>query len=911
MIDTPLLEKNLDLLERNQPLLAKRLKTLKNSIVDGGGFSVQETVGPNGKWISIGGAEPFFQAIEKEPERGISRKKHDGACVFIVNGIGVPPYLFHVIRSLPDTALAVVVVEPSMERVLYTLSMTSVYAALPDGCRISFVVSEDQFLCQEALGVNVKPLGIFLINSAVKINHGGELESLGESFLSLEREMWRQIRLSVEYLGNTAEDTLIGVRNFALNSPWILNSPRFDDFSGLSGRPCICVASGPSLDKNVHLLKDLQDRFIIISADTAARKLLSLGITPHFITSIERPQEMYIRNIAPLIEAYPEECSRIVLIGAFVCTPQIIARWPGSVKVVGKSELELDQWLIGALGEGELFPCGASVAHMAVSVAMNLKASSIALIGQDLAYGEDGKSHASDTASEADQAVEAQRYENLLEVPGVNGKPVKTHVTWLKFIKIFEAFANRCQAMDIEIHDCTQGGALIPGTAVEDLADFVKNRENGLAVFDESPCFMARKGSEGKNVAAIAAKAQARLHDTGHPMVQISLDLLAGIEKHVKAVSEAILPSQRREHSRQAAALLDRLHEGNSPLAFIGQSYTYLSGAVLAETRNLDTMDEVYRWRKAYEEIIQGHRVILTFFSQWFFYVAKAAFWYGKNPENREYLLRHPSENELMVEAEALLAELSDLLDDGVQEDGTELVRLNNLLAKIDDALFPKDGGEVMWRLSKMLMEQGRGERACRMILGANSRFQGISIEENKIVAFLEDFSRILSKPDLTHIPPFSIALSGARNLARYGKEELSRTLSEEVKKSWHDYLDNLRTSKVIQEKKPVEYFRLLGDLALLEGDFGKALENVWNLVIRAYEGRDQNGSVPFQWLCRYLDVAHQAEESKYRGTGDRIESEMANSPGMIGFYRPMISKALFSRLKEKGLNLGMEVSEN
>ncbi|MDD4836299.1 MAG: DUF115 domain-containing protein [Dethiosulfovibrio sp.] len=910
MIKTPLLEKNLTVLEKKQPLLAKKLRDFIEQREGMGGFSVDEKLSSIGRWIQIGDEDPFFQHDEAE-DHGAFRKKHAGSCVFVVNGIGAPPYLFHVLKSLPDTALAVVVVEPSVERLLYTLSMTSVYMALPDGCRISFVVFEDQFLCQEALGVNVKPLGIFLINSAVKINHGGELESLGERFLNLEREMWRQIRLSVEYLGNTAEDTLIGVRNFALNFPWILNSPRFSDFSDLKGRPCICVASGPSLDKNVHLLKDLQDRFVIIAADTAARKLLSLGIIPHFVTSIERPQEMYIRNIAPLIEAYPEECSKIVLVAAFACTPQTVARWPGPVQVIGKVELELDQWLIGALGGGELFPCGASVAHMAVSVALNLGASSIALIGQDLAYGDDGKSHASNTASEKDQAVEAQRYENLLEVPGIYGKPVKTHVTWLKFIKIFEAFTKRCETIGVKIHDCTQGGALIPGSVVEDLDVFVERQAEGISTFAEYPFELAIKGIESKDAPAIANRVQDRLHDSGHPMVQASLDLLKEIEKHVEAVSETITPSQRREHSQRAAVALDRLHGGNSPLAFIGQSYTFLSGAVLAETRNLDTMEEVYRWRRAYEEIIQGHRVILNFFSQWFFYVAKVAYWYGKDQGNRLELLRHIPSDELLVEAEGLLDEFTRLISDEAQEDNTELVRLNNLIARIDDGLFPKEGWEVLWRLSRMLSQQGRGERACRMILAASSRVQGEPLEEAKIVAFLQDLAHTLIKPDLTHIPPFGLALSIARNLADYGQKELSDSLSEEVKGAWHEYLDNLRTSKVIQEKNPVAYFHLLGDLALLEGDFGRALDNVWKVVIEAYYSMDEKGQPLFQWLCRYLDVAFKAEDEGYRAIGDRIVSEIAERPEFLGYYRPVISSALFSKLREKGLNLGVEVSEN
>jgi hypothetical protein len=51
--------------------------------------------------------------------------------------------------------------------------------------------------------------------------------------------------------------------------------------------PCIIVGSGPTLDYNIHLLKDLQDKACIISCDSAAKALLDYGVHPHLILSTD------------------------------------------------------------------------------------------------------------------------------------------------------------------------------------------------------------------------------------------------------------------------------------------------------------------------------------------------------------------------------------------------------------------------------------------------------------------------------------------------------------------------------------------------------------------------------------------------------------------------------------------------
>ncbi len=915
-----LLEKNLKILQIFQPKLAERLRKRLEEVGDLSSLvSVKET--DQGQWVS-GAAQTdipaFFQKKENPlPELDFPKKKSPGdlQCVFFVYGIGAPPHLFRILRKLPKSALAVVVVEPSLDLILHTFSLTSVYAALPSGCRISFFAFPEQMLGQEALRINVSQIGTFLANTATVIRHAGETEANRKALEDLERELWRMVRLSIEFLGNTAEDTLIGVRNFALNAPWILNSPNFCDFESVYGRPCICVASGPSLDKNVHLLKDIQNKFIIISADTAARKLLALGIRPHFVTCIERPQEMYLRNLRPLMQEFPEECSKIVLVAAFVCTPQIVARWPGPVKIVGKSELALDGWLMHNLLGGELFHCGASVAHMAVSLGLALKASAVALIGQDLAYGDDGTSHASNTASDEDMAVEKTRLENALEVPGIDGGVVKTSVSWFKFIKIFENFVRLCESSGRPLCDCTQGGALIPGSKVLDLVDFIADHAEGLAVLDEYPEEIARRAMVKKENALVTEQVGKSLATWGLPHVQASVYFLDAIEGEIESVSETILPGQRRSHARKAALLLDKLHEGDAPLAFIGQSYTSLSGEALAKSRSLETMEEVYIWKKAFTEIVESHRIILRFFSQWLTYVGKVVVWYGEKPERKEELLRFWNESELVQEAEDILKDFYLFLDHKSSQPTekffeTQLVRLNNLLSRMDEQDFPAEKGELLWQMARFLEEQGRGERACRMIIAAQNAFEGQTLPQEQIIDFLQDYARILSKPDLTHIPLFKEALSVARNLLRYDRQDLFEEQEKNIKNQWRSYLENVRDSKIHIAWDGLRKLHLLADICLVGGDFGGALRYTWDLVQWAYAEKDPRGNGYLQWLCKHLEVALKAAKEEDRLAGEEVLKGLAGLPDPLAFYRFPLTPSFLEILRQRGLNLKEETAE-
>ncbi|EOG1882299.1 6-hydroxymethylpterin diphosphokinase MptE-like protein, partial [Campylobacter jejuni] len=109
------------------------------------------------------------------------------------------------------------------------------------------------------------------------------------------------------------------------------------------------------------------------------------------------------------------------------------------------------------------FNMGFSVANMNFLLAIHLKHKNIVLIGQDLAYAENGNSHPDDYQNSAN--YESQMYEHILTTAyGGNGK-VESSFVWTLFRHNFEQdVANAKKNYYITTYNCTEGGARIEGT---------------------------------------------------------------------------------------------------------------------------------------------------------------------------------------------------------------------------------------------------------------------------------------------------------------------------------------------------------------------------------------------------------------------------------------------------------------
>ncbi|WCK54193.1 DUF115 domain-containing protein [Aneurinibacillus sp. Ricciae_BoGa-3] len=301
----------------------------------------------------------------------------------------------------------------------------------------------------------------------------------------------QQVIQAVKYMagsiGNSVEDALIGTHNNLMNISRILTSENVSRFKDkYKGKPAVIVAAGPSLDKNIHHLKDIQSNAIIIAVDTIIERLIKEGITPDFVASIERIEEVYQYFYKD--KYIPGSVS---LIAPPVVSPNVFSSFKGRTIMPFRKGMIDYNWLQEMLGlpDNIFINIGKSCAHVAFGFAAFTGASPIILIGQDLAYGENGaKSHTSGTVYDK---KDIPTHHEFVEVEGYYGGQVRSNVIWNSFREWIELQIYKHQ---FAVINATEGGANIKYTTQmtlpEAISTYCTSSFSKRELLDETSCYV-------------------------------------------------------------------------------------------------------------------------------------------------------------------------------------------------------------------------------------------------------------------------------------------------------------------------------------------------------------------------------------------------------------------------------------
>ncbi|EKO4607449.1 motility associated factor glycosyltransferase family protein, partial [Campylobacter coli] len=215
--------------------------------------------------------------------------------------------------------------------------------------------------------------------------------------------------------------------------------------------------TGPSLTKQLPLLKKYASKATIFCADSSYPILAKHGIKPDYVCMLERTEitaEFFNNN-------FGEFDKDIVFVCAGVVHPKTIEYLKNKTFIITQKVLAFPYYI--NLKNFCYAAVGFSVAHTLSYLATHLSHKNIIFIGQDLAYAENGNSHPDDYQNSAN--YESQMYEHILTIAyGGNGK-VETHSIWLLFKNWFEnEMIPNTRKMGITTYNCTEGGARIEGT---------------------------------------------------------------------------------------------------------------------------------------------------------------------------------------------------------------------------------------------------------------------------------------------------------------------------------------------------------------------------------------------------------------------------------------------------------------
>ncbi|EFN0407555.1 motility associated factor glycosyltransferase family protein, partial [Campylobacter jejuni] len=283
-------------------------------------------------------------------------------------------------------------------------------------------------------------------------------ERFHEDILGLNKKLAENFKNSIVSHGNDPLDALQGIEQFVYNLPSMITHPSYKELlskrKGISDT-AIIVSTGPSLTKQLPLLKKYASKATIFCADSSYPILAKHGIKPDYVCMLERTEitaEFFNHD-------FGEFDKDIVFVCAGVVHPKAIEYLKGRNRKYLITPRYLYFPIYIKLKYFDFLYNTPSVAHMSYFLSVLLNHKNIIFIGQDLAYAENGNSHPDDYQNSAN--YESQMYEHILTIAyGGNGK-VETHEVWIFFKQILEAMIIKYH---ITTYNCTEGGARIEGT---------------------------------------------------------------------------------------------------------------------------------------------------------------------------------------------------------------------------------------------------------------------------------------------------------------------------------------------------------------------------------------------------------------------------------------------------------------
>lgn len=243
------------------------------------------------------------------------------------------------------------------------------------------------------------------------------------------------------------------------NFKYILKSYKMIDFKDIfKNKPIIVVGAGPSLNKNIHLLKELKGKVCIISAFSAAKVLEKEHIVPDFITTIDSLQygiTDFEANIPLIFQKY--------------CNKELLEKHKAS-KILSIGYDEFLKEILPSIEEDNIV-CGSTVTYFSATTARHFGASEIILIGQDFSWTKEA-THAKGTVHDKTLYGYEDYHHYNMPVEDMYGNKVYTNEPFMNFKKSFDRYS-KALPQNIKLIQASEGGLKIEGAETRTLRECI------------------------------------------------------------------------------------------------------------------------------------------------------------------------------------------------------------------------------------------------------------------------------------------------------------------------------------------------------------------------------------------------------------------------------------------------------
>ncbi|MBN2290209.1 MAG: motility associated factor glycosyltransferase family protein [Candidatus Glassbacteria bacterium] len=324
------------------------------------------------------GGRPFTLHSTVDPlseaERIVDSQYQAGVNTCLVYGFGLGYHLEVLARRLPPNAW-VLVVEPQITIFRLALSVRDL-SHLFRNPRIFWAVGEDADQVPAHFG---EVFRVISLEGFSIIAHNPSVRLCGEYFDLLDKLCRRWIVA----VGGNFLTNVQAVRNYLSNTlENIISVVEHPPVTKLFGRfhkvPGLVVAAGPSLDRNLDLLRVMERSAVIICVDTSLGPLYRAGVRPHLVLAGDA-SEYNFKHLEGMGE------TGAALVAEPMTHPGIVSEFKGDKFIMSFNEA-LMRRLSEFMGDFGVVKAWGSISTGAFDLARRLGCDPIVFVGQDLSF---------------------------------------------------------------------------------------------------------------------------------------------------------------------------------------------------------------------------------------------------------------------------------------------------------------------------------------------------------------------------------------------------------------------------------------------------------------------------------------------------------------------------------------------
>ncbi|HEY3245015.1 MAG TPA: 6-hydroxymethylpterin diphosphokinase MptE-like protein [Phycisphaerae bacterium] len=380
---------------------------------------------------------------------------------FVVFGFGLGHHVKALAARLKGDAF-IAVVEPSI-RLLATALAAVDFSELLAAGQLLFLVDADKANVHARLTV----YSARMMMGSQFVMHPPSQHCAPEFHATLRQLITDYVAYTRMSVVTLVANSQITCRNIAMNLPTYVATPPIDVLvNRFAGYPAIIVSAGPSLRRNIELLREAQGKAVICAVQTTFRPLMQRGIVPDFVTSLD-----YHEISRHFFEGI-DDFAGVHLVAEPKASWHVIDAYHGPISLLDNTFARqlIGDGLAGRAG----LKAGATVAHLAFYLAHYMGCDPIVFIGQDLAYTGyvyyvPGVEMHQTWRGEINRfnSIETREWERIVRnrsilrrVGDQRGDPVYTDDLLFTYLEQFE---KDFQGLPISIINATEGGARIRG----------------------------------------------------------------------------------------------------------------------------------------------------------------------------------------------------------------------------------------------------------------------------------------------------------------------------------------------------------------------------------------------------------------------------------------------------------------